>query len=424
MKLEVKGSTLVSFFTVIGLLFISGIIHFVSRSLTGGASGGGGLDSVLADTAGNPINKLIGTGLLVTCLYCSIRYKLLLNKDFILRNLWVFAFVLYILFSFFWSVEPSITFKRSIFLLSLVFFAGYLTRFYTIKTMFTYLGYIIAFTAVIGLVRAVLFPSDAFLSSGGIRDGAFLGMFGEKNGGARRYMFGILLLLPAIYSQNRKALIAAGICLLCLLMARSASGIVLLTIAVSTFIYLNKLVLTNQYKLNNKRYWFGILFYFIGCFIAYQAYEFILFLVGRDATLTDRTVIWEILLPFIQEKITLGYGYGAFWSSYGAEEFIASWGYIGNAHNGYLEMLLHGGIPLVILFLLMTVKSFIGAVNNASCVEYSKEYNVCIAIIVMLLICNFIAYSLPNHNSFDFFIFMVILFYANKRPGTPQYDTK
>ena len=421
MKLEVKASTLVTLFTLIGLLFISGIIHFVSSSLTGFSVGGGGMDSVLADTAGNPINKLIGTGLLVTCLFFSIKYKLLLNKKFIVRNLWVFAFVLYVLFSYFWSVEPSITFKRSVFLLSLVFFAGYLSRFYTIKTIFTYLGFLIALTAIIGLMRAVLFPSEAFLD-GGIRDGAFLGMFQEKNGGARRYLFGILLLLPAIYSHNRKALFAASICLLCLLMARSASAVVLLSIGVGTFIYLNKFALTNKYILNNSRYWFGILIYFIGCFIAYQAYEFILFLVGRDATLTDRTVIWEILWPFIQDKFALGYGYGAFWSSYGAEEFIESWGYIGNAHNGYLEMLLHGGVPLLILFCLMVIKGFVGAVNNASCVQYTKEYNVCIAIIVMLLISNFIAYSLPNHNSFDFFIFMVIIFYVNKRPGARQYD--
>lgn len=421
MKLEIKTSTLVSLFTLVGLLFLSGIIHFVARTITGGSSADGGIDSALADTAGNPINKLIGTGLLLICLFYSIKYKLLLNKDFVAKNLWVFIFVSYILLSYFWSVEPAITFKRSIFLLSLVFFAGYLSRFYSIKTIFTYLGYMIAFTAFIGLCRGVLFPENAFLS-GGIRDGAFLGMFVEKNGGARRYMFGILMLLPAIYSHNRKALVAAGICLFCMLMARSASAIVLLSIAGCTFVYLSKFVLSNDDKANKARYWFGILIYLVGLFIAYQAYEFVLYLVGRDATLTDRTVIWEILRPLIQEKITLGYGYGAFWSSYGAEEFIARWGYVGNAHNGYLEMLLHGGIPLLVLFCFMALKGFVGSVNNASSIKYTSEYNVCIAIIVMLLISNFIAYSLPNHNSFDFFIFMLILFYANKRPGSLQYD--
>jgi O-antigen ligase len=423
MKLEIKVSTLVTIFTFIGLLFVSGILNFLFRTLTGDSSGGGGLDSVLVDTAGNPVNKLIGSGILITCLFYSIKYKLLLNKEFIIKNLWVFVFVLYILFSCFWSVEPSVTFKRSIFLLSLVFFAGYLSRFYTIKTMFTCLGYIIALTAVIGLIRAALFPSEAFLA-GGIREGAFIGMFVEKNGGARRYMFGILLLLPAIYSHNRKALFAAGICLLCLLMARSASAILLLTISAGTFFYLNKFVLSSQFKINKARYWFGILIYFVGLFIAYQAYEFILSLVGRDATLTNRTIIWELLWPLIQEKIILGYGYGAFWSSYGAEEFIANWGYVGNAHNGYLEMLLHGGIPLLVIFVFMVLKGVVGSVNNASCVDYAKEYNVCIAMIIMLLISNFIAYSLPNHNSFDFFVFMLILFYANKRPEVSQYDTK
>lgn len=410
MNLEVKRSTLIAIFTCIGLLFFTGIVNMLYRSLTSDIGG----DTLSADAAGNPIKKLVGMGLLLTCLFYSIRYKLLLNKNYLIKNLWILIFVLYVLLSCLWSVEPATTFRRSLFLLSLVFFAGYLSRFYTIETIFTYIGYIVAFTALAGLVKAVIFPADSFVA-GGLREGAFLGVYFEKNGGARAYMMGITLLLPAIFANNRKALCAACVCLLCILMARSASAILLLTIGVFTFIYLNKLVISNKYSINKSSYWAGIVTYFIVLFLAYQAYEFIFSLVGRDATLTNRTLIWEILLPLIQEKISLGYGYGAFWVSSGGDEFIERWEYIGNAHNGYLELLLHGGIPLLIIFIIMTVKGFINSVNNACLVQYAMQYNTSIAIIVQLLISNFIAYSLPNHNSLDFFIFTLVLFYANQQ---------
>ncbi|NRB81598.1 MAG: O-antigen ligase family protein [Saccharospirillaceae bacterium] len=420
MNFEINRNTLVMLFTLLGLLFFTGIINFIYRSLTGGTGG----EAALVDAAGSPLKKLVGLFLLLVCLFYSIRYQLLITPVFIKRNIWIIVFVFYVFLSFLWSVDSATTIRRSIFLASLVFFAAYLTRLYSIERIYTFIGFLIATTALIGLFRAVISPSDAFITGGGgLRDGAFLGMYIDKNGGARSYVIGITLLLPAIFSNDRKALIAASLCLLCLLMSRSASAMLLLVIAVGTYLYLNRLVISSIPSINKRSYLAGMVMYFVALFLAYQAYEFIFSLVGRDATLTNRTVIWELLRPLIQEKIALGYGYGAFWASFGADEFIKRWSYIGNAHNGYLEMLLHGGIPMLVIFTIMAVKGFLGSIHNASYVVYSKEYNVSIALIIMLLISNFIAYSLPNHNSFDFFVFMIVLFLANKRANKrPNYD--
>jgi O-antigen ligase len=196
-------------------------------------------------------------------------------------------------------------------------------------------------------------------------------------------------------------------------MSRSASGVLLLVLGVGTFIYFNKLIISKQYSVNKASYWGGGIAYFIGLIFIYYAYEFIFSLVGRDADLTDRTRIWELLLPLINENIALGFGYGAFWASFAADEFLDHWGYIGNAHNGYLEILLHGGMPMLIVFILMTTKGFINSAKNACAVQYAHQYNISLTIIIQLLIANFVAYSLPNHISFDFFVFMLVLFFAN-----------
>ena len=69
-------------------------------------------------------------------------------------------------------------------------------------------------------------------------------------------------------------------------------------------------------------------------------------LLGRDATFTSRTDIWNILRPFAEEAPILGHGYGGFWS-----ESVIRLAEVNEAHNGYLEVILILGIPgLIVLF--------------------------------------------------------------------------
>jgi exopolysaccharide production protein ExoQ len=68
--------------------------------------------------------------------------------------------------------------------------------------------------------------------------------------------------------------------------------------------------------------------------------------VGRDATLTGRTVIWRHVWPFIMERPLLGWGYAAFWRGTQGEAFrvVAAMRFIiFHAHNGFLEIWLEMG---------------------------------------------------------------------------------
>ena len=75
-------------------------------------------------------------------------------------------------------------------------------------------------------------------------------------------------------------------------------------------------------------------------------------LVGKDATLTGRTDIWEAVLRRVAAEPG-GHGYAAFWSAesgpavYVREE--ADWP-VPNAHNGWLEMMLWFGYAGVWVF--------------------------------------------------------------------------
>ncbi|MEM9634066.1 MAG: O-antigen ligase [Pseudomonadota bacterium] len=80
--------------------------------------------------------------------------------------------------------------------------------------------------------------------------------------------------------------------------------------------------------------------------------------LGIDPTFTDRTSIWAIALHAIGQKPVTGYGFQAFWQTnelFRSGYSLYTWAVTAaNAHNGYLDQLINGGIPgflLVIVWL-------------------------------------------------------------------------
>jgi exopolysaccharide production protein ExoQ len=82
----------------------------------------------------------------------------------------------------------------------------------------------------------------------------------------------------------------------------------------------------------------------------------ILGLLGRDATFTGRTNIWQHITSTTVNPI-IGAGYWNFWNGLGgrAIQEAMQWD-VPNAHNGYLEMYIDGGyIGLALLFTMLIV---------------------------------------------------------------------
>ncbi len=94
--------------------------------------------------------------------------------------------------------------------------------------------------------------------------------------------------------------------------------------------------------------------------------------LGKDATLTGRTSIWAAVLPEIQKRPILGYGYNAFWTGLKGEsaKIILSTGWlVPYAHNGYLDILLALG-ACGLLLVGLTIYS---AIKDAwTCLRFSS----------------------------------------------------
>jgi exopolysaccharide production protein ExoQ len=84
--------------------------------------------------------------------------------------------------------------------------------------------------------------------------------------------------------------------------------------------------------------------------------DFVFGLFNRSSTLTGRVPLWNYLLAdVVGQRPWLGYGFGAYWNLDSfrlAAQQAVGWGYpVAIADNGFLDILLHLGIPGLALFL-------------------------------------------------------------------------
>jgi O-antigen ligase len=82
----------------------------------------------------------------------------------------------------------------------------------------------------------------------------------------------------------------------------------------------------------------------IGVLSAQLLFEYVLGLLGRDATLTGRTTIWEGVLLSLDHNLILGGGYGAGWQVVGPRLAALTGIEVGHAHNGFLDLAVDIGI--------------------------------------------------------------------------------
>mgnify|MGYP003664823665 CR=1 FL=1 len=390
------------------VFYYFGFLSFTSRLLAGGRAD----DLMSANASGNAAKQVVGILLLLMGIYLLLKVDKKLLYSMLIKSLWWWVLIAFFLASIYWSYEPGITLRRSIAFITLVIASFCVVAHFNAESLMYFIAKTIFVAAVMGLIYLVISPGNAL---GGHEEGdranMFLGIMSDKNGGARLYAYGILILVGLGNYRTRNHKIMLAVLGICLIFANSASAIVMV-LAGGGLITLFKVMRTNSPNTNLRRVLI-ITLLLAGAAIAVSfLYAFLLELLGRDPTLTNRTVIWGLLDESIQAESTLGYGFGAFWVSDAVASFVARWSYIGNAHSGYYEVLLYGGyigLTLVILLILKIVKDlvqgYITSDNNALLAAL-------LAIILLQCIVNYIGFVIMNHNSADMLVFSVISFVA------------
>jgi len=205
--------------------------------------------------------------------------------------------------------------------------------------------------------------------------GAWRGIYAYKNACA---MITAFLLPGALYTSANtlmsKCLRIMYIALTILVIGnnRSATGWVLLT---SIFLYAGAVALVQKVHSSDRPIVIllgaATALSLIAAVLSYS--REMLYLIGKDPTLSGRTAIWQAVVPSLLKRPILGYGYQAFWGyAHGEVANVAALkgGLPSAAHNGFLDTWLSLGI----VGLLLVLFSFLKASRDAfSCIKSRRS---------------------------------------------------
>ncbi|HEX4203113.1 MAG TPA: O-antigen ligase family protein [Ktedonobacteraceae bacterium] len=261
-----------------------------------------------------------------------------------------------------WSQNPAHTLVSSCNLTLTTLFAIYLYARYPKDTLLVFLTGGAAIGLLLSLLAVIFLPSvgiDAY------QQDAWRGLFLQKNNCATLCTLFFVLavhLKPTSTSERMLRFLVIALAILFIVMSGSRTGWVLSLLAlVLTCIFHIIGRMSGTDRAATKAALFGLSV--VAGVLLYLNSSGILAVLGKDPTLTQRTVIWASVIPSILKHPFLGYGFGAFWSGMNGESMqtilVTGW-MEGQAQSGYLDVLLQLGLigfcPLVWLFIRALIK--------------------------------------------------------------------
>jgi O-antigen ligase len=300
------------------------------------------------------------------------------------KDIWLWILTALLLQSYIWSDFPDMTYLGGREIWQMSSFGLYLASRFNLKEQVQILAMTFGIGAVTSAFFAVATPYIGQHSWD--HPGAWKGIYDYKNTLGSMMVIGSLayFLLPI---ENLKTPIRKRIGLILKLTGIAISlAVVLLstskTSLVVYFLLVGILIFYGKYRWQGKLtvIYLDITILFLGCFgtVILTNWINILSSLGKDYTMSGRTLMWEVMLMRIEDRPWLGYGRGAFWmkgTKYPIEvgnavtsSFIAPHG-----HNGFLDLVLDIGLIGLALFLISFTIAFIRSLKRAYAVESSPD---------------------------------------------------
>ena len=331
---------------------------------------GGGLQVVTPDDylEGSPLDRNMYLLLMVMGLVVLWRRGINWGRIFA-SNRWVFVFFLYCGISIIWSDYPFVGFKRWIKDLgNVVMVLIILTEKDPVQATKAVFARFTYFVIPLSVVFIKYFPEFGRYYNRGTWEPAYSGVTIEKNG------LGCLVLICGLFwvwdliemrttgGRKTDGVDLLGRVILLLMMfwlignANSSTALVCLILGAGILLFMRR-PLAKRWVRHLGKYSLVIGFLIFLLYSVPSIREAFVGMVGRDMTLTGRTDLWVELLS---EPINplLGTGYQSFWLGSRAERYWEKWSFHPNqAHNGYLETYLNGGLLGVCLLMAMIISA-------------------------------------------------------------------
>jgi len=325
---------------------------------------------------GNPVDRaVLGTLMLLGVIVLLTRRR---RVGAVLRaNATVLLFFVYCAISSLWSDYPDVAFKRWFRALGDVVM---------VLVILTDTDWLSALKRVTARVAFLLFPLSVLLiryypdlgRGYNIAGSAmyWTGVTTDKNGlGMICLVFGLgaVCRFTETYQRREGAdqvrpLIAQGILVMITLWllweSNSMTSISCFALACGLMLAIGRWPLTRKPAVSSFLAAFAV---GVSAFVLFGGAGGVLQAIGRNPTLTGRTEVWDILLPFAQSPM-FGSGYESFWLGDRLKKIgeLTSIG-IQEAHNGYLEIYLNlgwTGLTLLALIIAMGYRKVVLAVRQ------------------------------------------------------------
>lgn len=262
-----------------------------------------------------------------------------------------------------WSVDPSVSFRQGTEYFFAVLGAIGLAQVSDGDELMRLVCLVCSVSAVASLLQPSVFPDPP--------GGDFRGMFSQKNVLGEVMVGGVIAGLHGMRlkrGQSFRYICAVALCTIVAVMSRSGTSVfaifVLFGIDIVGRFYLKKgaakTIATGL----------AVALIPVAVYFAIDS-DVILDVLGKDRSLTGRTLIWPYVIDAIRERPIFGWGFSAFWSPVNpsALEITREVGFgfsITSAHNGLLGLLLQIGVIGTALFLFIWLRNFVLAAKCLS----------------------------------------------------------
>lgn len=329
------------------------------------------------------------------------------------RNL-LFPVILALPFlSVLWSVSPSTTLKRTVALLFTILLSYALAIRFTPKQLLLIVFATSGTCVILSVAFMVASPQLARMPM----DSAIRGIFIHKNSlgwyASIMMLSSTAVLMDRTLGLRRTAFIlwiTAGVCLV-------GSGSMTAIIATTSSYFLIGFYSILQRAHGLTRIVIIMFVLQISAGLLIMLHELLVpFLeaVGKDATLTGRVPLWELVDGQISSRLLFGFGYQAFWT----EANGAAWGIWSiikwqapHAHNGFRDILLSFGVTGTALFALTLFRALRqGAVLQCRDPQFGWLWLNVFTVMILVMNLTESMFLIPNDAIFIVFATGIIMF--------------
>ena len=334
-----------------------------------------------------------------------------------LRSAWpVFGLVARAYLSAVWSAAPDLVLRRATTLAITTLFAVYLVLRFDLDRLIATLLKLNAI-AVVGSFAVAAVAHQLVLHGSIDYPTAWRGVYTSKNTLGGMSAVGIVLAVYALWRGYGSRLIAAAVIpgnVALLYLSQSATPLMLLL--VTAYVAIAASAFRKRNAAGFAMGFIMVLVGMLGIALIVIGWTEVLAALGRSATLTGRTRIWQMTLDNIAQRPWLGYGFGAFWRPAEVEARtmwqVLHW-IVPHAHNLWLEIGLELGIVGMIGVTLVWIASFWRGIRVLT--EPAARHVVfCLAMLTSILVGNITEYEFLRAGSSDWVLFVILFTYLGR----------